>query len=170
MRLLVCDDDVVVRMQLGIALEGVEVHEAHRGGEVTDLARKVHPDAVVVDIRLPDGDGLEVVRELRATPETASVVILVLTAGHDPAKRESVLGAGADEYMAKPFDPAQLETLLRRLLALPPLERKVRRTLQRARLHAGRDDGGTIDLPADPTVPVEVEPKGRRRRRRRREG
>jgi DNA-binding response OmpR family regulator len=161
----VCDDDVVVPMALQLSTDDVEVHEAHRGRELVRMARDVRPDAVVLDVKMPDGNGLDAARELRADPLVGDVVVVVLTAGHDPARRAEVLAAGADEYVAKPFEPEELVALLRRLLAVPPAERRVRRTLHRARLGVGRDDGGTADLP-EAEVPDEPESRGGRFRRR----
>jgi DNA-binding response OmpR family regulator len=164
-RILVCDDDVVVSMAMSMARDDVEVHEARRVHEVVGVAREVRPDAIVLDIKLPDGDGLEAARAVRADATIADVVVVVLTAGHDPERRGEVLAAGADEYVAKPFDPEALVTLLRQLVAVPAGERRIRRTLHRARLHSGRDDGGTSDLPSLDAAPEQPAPKRRRFRR-----
>ena len=119
LRVLVVDDDIVVPMLLAMGLDSVEVIEASRSSEALRIAREIRPDAVIVDRNLPDGDGLDLIRALRAQPEIADAPILLVTAGHDEALRSAVLRSGADEYLGKPVDPMLLETTIRELLAQP---------------------------------------------------
>jgi len=161
-RLLVVDDDTTVRMALGIALDDVEVVEAWRAGAVVALALGHELDGVVVDRRLPDGDGLAAVRALRVEPSTTDLPIVVVTASDDADERPLAFDAGADEHLVKPIDPARLLALFRALAAMPPEQRRLRRTVHRARMHAGRDDGGQVDLLPD-VLPVVAGPDGRRR-------
>lgn len=165
-----CDDDVAVMVQLGVALESVELVEAYRLAEAERLAGDGGLDAAVVDRRLPDGDGLRLVRALRRMPTTAEVPIVVLTTGHRPEQTEEILAAGADEHLPKPFEPLELASLLDRLVLLSPLERRVRRTVRRARAKAGHPSDGWDDLPGGgAAAPVEAAPpphRGRGRRRR----
>ncbi len=167
MRLLVVDDDVAVRMTLSMALMGVEVVEAWRGNGIVADAVDAEADAVIVDRRLPDGDGLDAVRALRANADTADIPVVVVTASDDPSERPLAFAAGADEHAVKPLDPEQLLTLVQAIAATPADERRVRRTLRRARLHVGRDDGGQTDLlpPPAPGPPPAPTGKGRRWRR-----
>jgi DNA-binding response OmpR family regulator len=130
LRLLVVDDDVVVAMLLAMGLEDVEVVEASRATEGLQRAQASPPDAVIVDRTLPDGDGLDLVRSLRAGASTAELPIVVVTAGHDPMLRANVLRAGADDYLPKPVDPGALAELVRALVRTPPGER--RRARERA--------------------------------------
>jgi two-component system cell cycle response regulator len=161
-RLLVLDDDTSVRMALGIALDDVEVLEAWRAGAVVALALANELDGVVIDRRLPDGDGLDVVRALRAEPRTADLPIVVVTASDDPDERPLAFAAGADEHVVKPVDPARLLALLRAIAEVAPTQRRLRRTVHRARMHAGRDDGGQVDLLPD-VQPAVAASDGRRR-------
>lgn len=124
---LVVDDDPLVRMILGLDMPEIAVLEATRLEEGYQLARSERPDAVIVDVRLPDGDGIDLVRRLRRTTGLTAVPILVLTAGHDEAKRAGVVAAGADEYLAKPFDGGDLVKVLGELLTLSEGERRQRR-------------------------------------------
>ncbi len=133
LRILVVDDDVVVAMLLALSLPDVEIIEASRQAEGLTTALEGQPDVILVDRRLPDGDGLDLVRTLRQHPATEAVLIVLVTAGHDPEDRTDVLRAGADEYLAKPFEPDDLEALLRALIAVPAAER-ARRRLQARRL------------------------------------
>jgi DNA-binding response OmpR family regulator len=167
MRLLVVDDDVAVRMTLSMALVGVDVVEAWRGnGAVSDTV-DAQADAVVLDRRLPDGDGLDAVRALRADERTADVPIVVVTASDDPVERTLAFRAGADEHVVKPLDPERLLALVERIVATPAADRQVRRTLRRARLHVGRDDGGHADLLPPTPAPATPAKQGRRWRRSR---
>jgi DNA-binding response OmpR family regulator len=163
MRLLVVDDDTSVRMQVSMALDDVEVVEGFRAADVTAEAFAEPVDAVVVDRRLPDGDGLESVRSLRRNAATADLPVVVITADDHLSQRHAAFEAGADEHLYKPFEPGRLLVLVQGLVAMPASDRRVRRILHRARLHVGRDDGGFVDLLPMP----EPEPATARRRRRR---
>jgi two-component system response regulator MprA len=115
MRVLVVDDDAGVRQAVGraLAFEGYEVTQAGDGSEALRLIASSRPDAMVLDVVMPEVGGLEVCRELRATGD--DLPVLVLTARHSVADRVAGLDAGADDYLVKPF---ALEELLARLRAL----------------------------------------------------
>lgn len=146
MRLLVVDDDVVVRMALGMALADVEVVEATRAAGAAAMAVERRVDAVLVDRRLPDGDGLDVVRQLRANTATRHLPVVVVTADDDPELRRAAFEVDADEHAVKPLDADVVLALLRAMVAVPARTRKMRRMVRRTRLQAGRDDGGWADL------------------------
>jgi DNA-binding response OmpR family regulator len=108
MRLLVVDDDRALRdvLRRSLTLAGYDVRVTETGaGALSDVSSTV-PDAVVLDIGLPDIDGLEVCRLLRR--EGNRVPILMLTARDAVADRIDGLDAGADDYLVKPFDPDEL--------------------------------------------------------------
>jgi two-component system response regulator MprA len=116
MRLLVVDDDRALRdvLRRALTLAGYDVRLAENGaGALSDVASVV-PDAVVLDIGLPDIDGVEVCRLLRR--EGNRVPILMLTARDAIADRIDGLDAGADDYLVKPFDVDELKARLRALL------------------------------------------------------
>ena len=115
MRVLVVDDDAGVRQAVGraLAFEGYEVTQAGDGSEALRLIASSRPDAMVLDVVMPEVGGLEVCRELRATGD--DLPVLVLTARHSVADRVAGLDAGADDYLVKPF---ALEELLARLRAI----------------------------------------------------
>jgi two-component system response regulator MprA len=116
MRLLVVDDDRALRdvLRRALTLGGYEVRLAESGaGALAEIAGAV-PDAVVLDIGLPDIDGLEVCRLLRR--EGNRVPVLMLTARDAVADRIDGLDAGADDYLVKPFDIDELKARLRALL------------------------------------------------------
>jgi two-component system response regulator MprA len=116
MRLLVVDDDRALRevLRRALTLAGYEVRLTDTGaGALSEVTASV-PDAVVLDIGLPDIDGLEVCRLLRR--EGNRVPVLMLTARDAVSDRIDGLDAGADDYLVKPFDIDELQARLRALL------------------------------------------------------
>ena len=126
-RLLVVDDDTYLHVMVSLALPHVTVLEAATIAEGVALAEDGALAGIVIDRRLPDGDGLDLVRRLRETTLHADTPIIVITAGHQEWHRMRVLRAGADEYLAKPFDPDHLMARLERLLRLAGADRDKRR-------------------------------------------
>lgn len=116
MRILVVDDDRSLRdaLRRALTLGGYEVELAEGGQHgLTQIATTV-PDAVVLDVGLPDVDGLEVCRRLRHAGNR--VPVLMLTARDAVEDRIEGLDAGADDYLVKPFDVGELKARLRALL------------------------------------------------------
>jgi two-component system response regulator MprA len=115
MRILVVDDEPAVRdaVDRALRLDGHDVALAHDGRQALDAVAAAPPDAVVLDLLMPQVDGLEVCRRLRAAGDRTPV--LVLTARDAIADRVRGLDAGADDYLVKPF---ALEELLARVRAL----------------------------------------------------
>jgi two-component system response regulator MprA len=116
MRLLVVDDDRALRdvLRRALTLSGYEVQLAVSGAEALSQVTTTVPDAVVLDVGLPDIDGLEVCRLLRR--EGNRVPVLMLTARDTVSDRIDGLDAGADDYLVKPFDIDELKARLRALL------------------------------------------------------
>jgi two-component system KDP operon response regulator KdpE len=116
-RILVVDDEDRILRALRVLLRdaGFEVLAAATAGEALDVAAVNSPDAAIVDLVLPDGDGVDVARTLR---EWSEMPILVLSALGEEAEKVRALEAGADDYVTKPFGPreliARLEAALRR--------------------------------------------------------
>ena len=115
MRILVVDDDLAVCRSIdrALRLEGYEVDTVSSGGEALEAVASNSPDALVLDLQLPDLDGLAVCRRIREAGD--DIPILMLTARHGIDDRVQGLDAGADDYLVKPF---ALEELLARLRAL----------------------------------------------------
>jgi two-component system, OmpR family, phosphate regulon response regulator OmpR len=117
-RILLIEDDARLAEMVGEYLGAAGFHVWHVGtgkGAFERLARQPY-DALVLDLTLPDIDGLEVCRELRARGATAATPILMLTARGEPADRVIGLELGADDYLAKPFEPRELLARVRALL------------------------------------------------------
>jgi two-component system response regulator MprA len=116
MRVLVVDDDRGLRevLRRALTLSGYEVKLAETGGQALAEVSGSTPDAMVLDIGLPDIDGLEVCRLLRR--EGNRIPVLMLTARDAVSDRIDGLDAGADDYLVKPFDVDELKARLRALL------------------------------------------------------
>jgi two-component system, OmpR family, response regulator len=116
LRVLVGDDEANIAELISMALryEGFEVRAAHTGTKAVSAAKEFRPDAVVLDIMLPDFDGLEVLRRMRATEPDVPVVFL--TARDAVEDRVVGLTAGGDDYVTKPFSLEELVARLRGLL------------------------------------------------------
>ena len=117
-RILIADDDPLLRalLQHKLAAEDHQVLVAEHGGEVPPLAVEQAPDLIVLDAMMPVMDGFEVLRRLKAAPDTRHIPVIMLTA----LKREQdVVGGlqlGAADYLAKPFIPDELVQRIRRVL------------------------------------------------------
>jgi two-component system phosphate regulon response regulator OmpR len=124
-RLLIVDDDVSVRALLREYLEdhGYAIAEASGGAQMRSAIETQLPDVVLLDLRMPGEDGLTLARYLR---EHYDVGIIMVTASGDVIDRVVGLEVGADDYVAKPFDPrellARLKSVLRRIQARPAAE------------------------------------------------
>ena len=127
-RVLVCDDEPQILRALRITLRdaGFEVVPATTATEALDAAALKAPDAAILDLVLPDGDGIDVTRRLR---EWSALAIIVLSAVGEEESKVRALEAGADDYVTKPFSPrelvARLHAALRR--ARPAAEEPVLR-------------------------------------------
>jgi two-component system KDP operon response regulator KdpE len=116
--ILVGDDEEAVRRVLSaqFTARGYLTCDAGKGREVLQVASASHPDLIVLDLGLPDMDGIEVIRRLRETIQTPIVVLSVRATESD---KIAALEAGADDYLTKPFHPADLLERVRAALLRP---------------------------------------------------
>ena len=126
-RLLVVDDDAALLDELKLLLQmsGYDVATAANGRDALDLASKLHPALIILDVRMPPPDGRQVLRTLRQEKNNWTPVILLTVVG-TPTERALSLHEGADDYLNKPFDRVELlarvEAVLRRArVSRPPL-------------------------------------------------
>jgi DNA-binding NarL/FixJ family response regulator len=141
-RILLADDHDVVRRGLKALLQecpGWEIcGEAHRGRDAVDLARELQPDIAIVDLMMPDLNGLETTRQIRKASERTQV--LIFTMHHDESLVHEVLDAGARGYLlktdAEPHIVTAVETLLRRQ---PYFSAQVSETVLEGFLRRGRE-------------------------------
>ena len=121
-RVLVVDDEVSIRRYLRAALsaQGFTIYEAGNGQEAINAVLTQHPDIMILDLGLPDFDGIEVTRRLREWSEIPIIVLSVREAEQD---KIAALDAGADDYLTKPFGTgelmARMRVVMRRLMGKP---------------------------------------------------
>lgn len=117
-RLLIVDDEqsIVDFIRLGMRYEGFRVEHACDGYGALDLAQRLRPHIIILDILLPGLDGLEVCRRLRTNEATTDIPILMLTAKDEVRDRVTGLESGADDYLTKPFSFDELLARVRALL------------------------------------------------------
>ena len=121
-RVLVVDDESSIRRYLRAALsaQGFAIYEASNGQEAINAVVSAHPDLIILDLGLPDFDGIEVTRRLREWSQTPIIILSVREAEKD---KIAALDAGADDYLTKPFSTgelmARMRVALRRLSNAP---------------------------------------------------
>jgi two-component system, OmpR family, response regulator len=117
-KLLIIDDDAHLRESLAevLELDGFECHQAGDAKHGISAAQQVDPDAVIMDIQLPDSSGFQICQELRKRSKTT---ILIMMTGRFLSSEEKKQGfeLGADEYITKPFDLAELSARIKQLLS-----------------------------------------------------
>ncbi len=124
LRILVVDDEKSIRgfLKTSLSAYGYGVFEAAKGKEALTESVSVHPDAIILDLGLPDMDGREVIARIRKRTKTP---IIILSIRDDPQEKIAALDAGADDYLTKPFSVeellARLKAVMRRLM---PLEKE----------------------------------------------
>jgi len=117
-KILVVEDDLDVAEMLNayFRIQGYEVYTVNWGEDGVRSCQTVHPDLVILDIRLPDIDGYEVARRLRADRRTQDIPIIFLTEKRERSDRLRGLELGADDYITKPFDVQELRLRVRNAL------------------------------------------------------
>jgi DNA-binding response OmpR family regulator len=113
--ILVVDDEknIVQLARLYLSNEGFRVEEAYDGKQALERARSLKPDLIVLDVMMPEMDGLSVCREIR---KTSNVPIIILTARNDDVDKIVGLEVGADDYVTKPFNPRELVARVKAVL------------------------------------------------------
>ena len=117
-RVVFVDDDASSRSGYAAYLDGCgfEVYAVESGEQALTVAAGWTPDVIVLDLALPDTDGWEVARRLKASPKTAAVPIIALTGATLPHERASAMRAGCDRYLTKPCVPTELLKAIRQCL------------------------------------------------------
>ena len=117
-KILVADDerDIAQSVQIFLEQEGYQVATASDGCEVLECVARERPDAIILDVMMPNMDGIEVLRRLKENTETSSIPIIMLSAkGQDEDVTEG-WRSGADLYLRKPFVPVQLLAFIKLVL------------------------------------------------------
>lgn len=119
-KILIVDDepDILEFLKYNLEKEGFDVHLANNGAEGLVTAQKVIPDLIILDIMMPEMDGVEVCRRLRADPIFENTIITFLTARQEDYSQIAALDQGGDDYISKPIKPrvlmARIKAMLRR--------------------------------------------------------
>jgi two-component system, OmpR family, phosphate regulon response regulator PhoB len=117
-RVLIVDDDpdILRLVSYNISQAGFEVISASTGRKALEIAQKQHPDLIILDVMLPDVDGMEVCRTLRQQYPSRKIPIIMLTARGDEIDRVVGFELGADDYVAKPFSTRELVLRVKSIL------------------------------------------------------
>lgn len=111
--ILIVDDEHMITDMLGafLSLSGFESHSAHTAGQMWDALAYLAPQAILLDLMLPDENGLNVLRQLRSSAKTAQMPVIIISA-YEPPLIDEALASGADGYLRKPITVAQLRQAL----------------------------------------------------------
>jgi len=106
-KVLVCDDDIAILefIEIYLKLEGYQVFKATNGKDALQVAEKEELHCIILDIMMPEMDGLTVIRKLR---EEKNIPVIMLSAKSEDTDKITGLGFGADDYVTKPFNPLEL--------------------------------------------------------------
>jgi len=117
-KILVVDDEpeAVELVEFNLKGAGYEVSTAGDGAEALNKARRIQPNLVILDIMMPEIDGMEVCKLLRRDPATSTIPIIMLTAKASEVDRVLGLELGADDYVVKPFSPRELVLRVKKIL------------------------------------------------------
>jgi two-component system alkaline phosphatase synthesis response regulator PhoP len=122
-KILLVDDekDILELVGYNLEKEGFEVYSAMNGKKAMEIARQVLPDLVLLDVMMPEMDGMDTCRELREDPRFRQTVIAFLTARNEDYSQIAGFDAGADDYIAKPIKPRVLVSRVKALLRRQPV-------------------------------------------------
>ncbi len=121
-KILVVDDerDIVKALMIRLQTAGYEVATAFDGAQGVFMAHKEKPDLIILDIRMPAGDGFSVAHRLRRSSHTWTIPIIFLTGSPEKGAEERAMEMGARFYIKKPYDPEELLDAIRRALETEP--------------------------------------------------
>ncbi|MBD1426355.1 response regulator transcription factor [Sphingobacterium arenae] len=117
-KILVVDDerDIVDLISYSLTKEGYQVYQAHNGKEGIEVAKQVNPDLIILDVMMPEMDGIEACRLMRSMPEFKHTFMVFLTARSEEYSEIAGFNVGADDYIAKPIKPRALMSRINAIL------------------------------------------------------
>jgi DNA-binding response OmpR family regulator len=140
-KILIVEDDVQINRLMAVSVgKGFNILQSYNGREAMEMVRKEKPDLVILDLMLPEKDGLDICNTIKHDPELKNIKIIVVSALDATTHRLKSLERGADYYIKKPFDPYELRTLVNIFL------RK-----------KGKKFDPLVDLPDEERISVELE-------------
>jgi CheY-like chemotaxis protein len=120
-KVLICDDEPLLRQLMRVALLGdYDFEEAGTVEEAIELSNSFRPDVALIDVMMPGGSGLEIVRHLKGNPDLRHACCVVVSAFSGEADILEATNAGAEAFVPKPFDPDELSSTVAQLLADAP--------------------------------------------------
>jgi len=116
-KILIVDDDVQVTVLLGklLTMEGYQITAVNDSSKAQETASTIKPDLILLDLMMPDPDGFKLCRMLRADPHFMFTPIIIVTALDDNDSRVVAFGAGANDYITKPFHSTELIQRIKKL-------------------------------------------------------
>jgi len=117
-KILAVDDEpnILMSIEFILEMEGYEVHTARDGEEALEVAERVQPDLILLDVNMPRKDGYEMCRILREREDLAATKVIMLTAKGQTLERKKGLEVGADDYVTKPFSAGDLLEKIRAMI------------------------------------------------------
>lgn len=117
-KIMIVDDDKLVTQLLEklLTIDGYETAAVNDSSQAIEIASKVRPDLFLLDLMMPQPDGFKLCRMLRQTPDFALTPIIIITALDDSDSRAVAFGAGANDYITKPFHPDELAERIKEVL------------------------------------------------------
>lgn len=117
-KILVVDDerDIVDLISYSLTKEGYQVYQAYNGKEAIEVAKQVNPDLIILDVMMPEMDGIEACRLMRSMPEFKHTFMIFLTARSEEYSEIAGFNVGADDYIAKPIKPRALMSRINAIL------------------------------------------------------
>jgi len=117
-KILIADDEEEIRKLIIATLEDedYEIHQAKGGSEAVNIANKIKPDLLILDIMMPGKTGYEVCEALKQNPETKDVYVLFLSARGSGVSKDTGKSRGGDAFMTKPFEPDDLLDKVKKVL------------------------------------------------------
>lgn len=130
-RILVVDDDpgTAKLVRSWYAGQPFDIAGAANGSEALDAIRRERPDLILLDLRMPDVDGISLARRLREAPETRAIPVILLTACRDKNAKVEAFAAGVDDYVTKPFEVEEIDARIRSMLRRRDLLRSLETTI-----------------------------------------
>ena len=112
-KVLIVEDDKNINKLMALSIgKGFEVKQIYDGGEAVPTVRKSRPDLVILDLMLPNKDGIDICKTIKSDPEVSGTIVIIVSAMDPIASRYKGLESGADYYIKKPFDPIELRSLV----------------------------------------------------------